>query len=602
MFIKPDSFFDKHPRFKHQVDIYALQSIHRIKDAIEAIKSQFYNCMSNPAIASHSQAKPVLEADLKLCLDTLTAKLAVPVAECNVAALSVASKLSSKLSEIDARQPELAKKRPQIEAQFGHEMWHENENKMKDHVDQWYEKIMGRPDEFQHSEMSIIQLGEYQNLDDTRFIKNDDKEDEFKLVPVQYMSGAVKTPLKPGMMPDYTLHAEDYVIDGLQESCWLSSFNKSTNDAWIACLSYELDRCIGIGLVFDLGHVLDFGLLNSPFISLGLVLGLFITLDPIIGLISDHVIRLFFAIRFILGLLISIVVVLDLLVKLGFAFGFNSSRFNHNYTVNTRSCTAEKTPDGYGKMIMKTLTRDSVQVVFPWLSKPVVYVNGNKKGSLQHTIKSTTCSGGCAFTDRFIMGNDTGIYYLSGTNLVYCTWASLSMLDFNTCSIFQKDIIDFDLTSNSYVCITTRNTLTKDCVDMSDIKSNACYRHLTTIGIVGSHAVCVATMTEDESVILAYDMNGVFESSMTIQVTNSKDGICYIRPAGVTLGYAAFIAVERHRYVHLVAIDSFGKLSVRSRVEMPSKYPSITCVTAYADEGQFIVGGNRWIKKISVKM
>ena len=89
MFIKLDSFFVEHPRVKHQVDISALQSIHHIQDVVEAIKSQFYNCMSNPAIASHPQAKPVLEAELKVCLDTLNLKLTLLAAECRLAVNAV---------------------------------------------------------------------------------------------------------------------------------------------------------------------------------------------------------------------------------------------------------------------------------------------------------------------------------------------------------------------------------------------------------------------------------------------------------------------------------------------------------------------------------
>ena len=125
---------------------------------------------------------------------------------------------------------------------------------------------------------------------------------------------------------------------------------------------------------------------------------------------------------------------------------------------------------------------------------------------------------------------------------------------------------------------------------------------MTTIGIAGSHTVCTATVTDHKAVILAYDMNGVFESIAKIQLTESKDGICFIRPAGVTLGYAAFIAVERRRCIHLVVIDSHGKLSVRSCVEMPSSSYGIMSVTAYDDAGQFIVGAYNWITKISVKM
>ena len=307
---------------------------------------------------------------------------------------------------------------------------------------------------------------------------------------------------------------------------------------------------------------------------------------------------------------------IDGLMKPGVVYSFNKSTTdtwiactgNHGrYMIDSSACTAKQMTNSAENLVMKILTRDSVQVLFPFDKTPAVYVNGIKTGSLKHAIKSIGCSDGYRFKSRFIGSSDTGIYYLSGTNLVYYTWASLSMLDFKACSILQQDVIDFDLTSNSYVCITTRNTFTKDGVDMSDIKSKACHRHLTTIGIVGSHAVCSATVTDNSAVIQAYGMNGVFESSVMIQVAKGpnkggNEGICWIMPAGVTHGHAAFIAVERYRYVHLVAIDSHGKLSVTSRVEVTkSPYP-IMCVSAYDIEGQFIVGGNKWIKKISVKM
>ena len=279
-----------------------------------------------------------------------------------------------------------------------------------------------------------------------------------------------------------------------------------------------------------------------------------------------------------------------------------------SYAIDSRACSARKMADSAERCAMKMVTRDSVQIVFQMNSKPLVYVNDIKTGSLQHKIKSTKCSDGYGITSRFITSNDTGVYYLSDTNLVCCTWASLSMSKFDACSILQADVIDFDLTSDSYVCITTRNTLAIDGDDMSDIKSKASYRHLTTVGIIGSHAVCSATLTDDSAVILAYDMNGVFESSVMIQVTKSyynkgNDGICWIMPADVTHGHAAFIAVERHNYVHLVVIDSHGKLSVTSRVEVTkSQHPRIYCVSAHDVEGRFIVGGRQWIKKISVKM
>ena len=103
------------------------------------------------------------------------------------------------------------------------------------------------------------------------------------------------------------------------------------------------------------------------------------------------------------------------------------------------------------------------------------------------------------------------------------------------------------------------------------------------------------------SVILAYDMKGKLESFTKIQV-DSNDGICFIRPAGVTHGHAACIAVERRRYIHLAVIDTQGKIAVRSRIDAISNQYPIFSVSPYGCAGQFIVGGYQCVKKISVMM
>ena len=472
--------------------------------------------MSNPAIASHPQAKPILDGGLKVYQDVFIAKLGVLATQFRVAALTVACNLSTQFSQMDVHQPQLANKRPQIVEPFGHEMWQERERALKADIEQWFEKIMVMPDKYSGSDNSTIQ--QRANHKEDSSLKNQDEEEEFKLEPVEYMSRAVNMGMTPvTTTPVYAMHADDYIIDGLPTNESLYSFNKLTPFAWLACAS-------------------------------------------------------------------------------------SSTRF----AIDSRARSGYRMADGVQSDVMKMLTRDSVQVVFAYGSTPTVYVNGIKTGYLEHTIKTTMCSDRKYFTSRFIMSSETGFFYLSATNLVYYTWAGISKPKFDACSILQKDVIDFDLTSDSYVCITTRNTLTKDGDDISDIKSLPCHRHLTTIGIVGNHAVCSATVTDDTAVILAYDMNGVFESSVMIQVTKGQklgnDGICWIKSAGVTHGHAAFIAVERHRYVHLVVIDSHGKLSVTSRVEMTKSHDTIMCVAAYDVEGRFIVSGSGWIKKISVKM
>ena len=99
------------------------------------------------------------------------------------------------------------------------------------------------------------------------------------------------------------------------------------------------------------------------------------------------------------------------------------------------------------------------------------------------------------------MNSPTGIYYLSEENLIHSTWASLWISDMHACSILQKDIIDFDLTSNSYIGITTRNTQTKDGVNISYIKSRIFYRRLTVIGTISSQLTCTAIWHSNASIL-----------------------------------------------------------------------------------------------------
>ena len=279
------------------------------------------------------------------------------------------------------------------------------------------------------------------------------------------------------------------------------------------------------------------------------------------------------------------------------------------YHIASHAPSAIRLPDS-GDHSIKVLTRDSVQVDFPWGSNPVVYVKGVKIGSLPLVAIAAKSTCGRPFTSRFVSSNDTGIYYLSGTNLVYYTWASLTALEFNAGTVLQTDALDFDLTTDSYVCITNRNTLTKDNEDVADIKSNPSHERLTTVAIVGSQAICSGTVkgNADRAVVLAYQLTGTFQDSVTVQVMRNcasycNDGICWIRPAGARHGHAAFIAVERYRYVHLVAVDSHGKLSVRSRVDVGGgEFRRIMCVSQFDAVGEFIVGGWKWIKKISVNM
>ena len=409
-----------------------------IQNAVEAYKSPFYKRISDPAITSHSQAKPALEAGLKVFLEAFNAKLEILADEWEMAALTVSYYLSARFSQMDVDQPQFANKKPMIFEPFGHEMWQESENDLKAVIDKLIEKIMIKPEQDSDSDAEAdvsaeadsyayeptIQRRSNHNEDSS--LNNQDKEEELKLLSFEFASRAVNIGTKPSTTttPAYAMHAEDYVVDGLPADGWLDSFNKSTPGSWIACAG-------------------------------------------------------------------------------------NYTR----YAIDSREDSAYKMADGAESYVMKMLTKDSVQVVFQRNATAAVYLSGIEAGSLQHDIKSITCSDGYTFSSRFITSNDTGVYYLSDTNLVCYTWASLSMLDFNACSILQTDVIDFDLSSDSYVCITTRNTLTKDGVDMSDTKSLPCHRHLTTVGIVGSHTVCSATVTDDSVVIQAYDMNGVFESS-----------------------------------------------------------------------------------------
>ena len=193
-----------------------------IHDAVEDCKSQFFKRISDPAIASHSQAKPALEEGLKSYLKDLNHEMKIIAARWRMTALTAACDLSSRFSQMDVHQPQLANKRPQVV-----------EPSMVDQDSDAYVDA----DAYADADKSTIQHRANQMEDSSSRYQNE--EEELKLVsPVKYMSRAVTIGTRHATTTAvHVMHVEACGIAGLRLDGTLYSFNKSAHGSWLMCCS-----------------------------------------------------------------------------------------------------------------------------------------------------------------------------------------------------------------------------------------------------------------------------------------------------------------------------------------------------------------------------
>ena len=115
------------------------------------------------------------------------------------------------------------------------------------------------------------------------------------------------------------------------------------------------------------------------------------------------------------------------------------------------------------------------------------------------------------------------------------------------------------------------------------------------------------------STIASIDDRGLVISSMSIRTTavNGEAFIQYLKTAIVTGNQAIILAIERSACCHLILMTASGHLHViesmpsirRPNVEYPDdRLKTITSMTKSDIEGQYIVAGYSWIKKLTVRL
>ena len=545
MFTKPDSFFNEHSKYRHLVNMSVLESIRHTHDAAEASKSQFYICMSKPAIASHPLAKSVLLGELMFCLDTFTAKLAVLAAECRVAVLAVGGSVRVQLNQMDPRQHELANKLPQIEEPFKGEIWEEREKALKADMDQWFKKIMWLPDQdLDGSTNQLIQpVNQSQSHDSDASIQDliDDTSD-INVVECRYMSAKpVVYPIRPPLH-DVSLSACVAV-----DIC-------SSLSACVAVTDIVLNDMPDRYRLTSMAHV------------------------------SDS--------RYVMG-----------------KFDEDSEvHFTYRLDIDTHKIY------GIDEKCYATniVTRDDILVVFSYHHTEVIY-DQSDYGQIEIRCKKQNASRKY-ISDRWCQQFKDDIYVIDDSDSLYrISWHDVKAHRFDSKCLIDDSVEDFYMHEHGNAILKTTGIIAlknSQTVNMKNIDYRA---EWSTVIRSANRWIACGDRKDSISTIASIDDRGVVISTLSICTTAVEEDalIQYLKTAIVKRHLSIILAIENSARCHLISMTASGHLHMlqsmpslcRPDIEYPDdSYKAINTMTESDVQGQYIVSGYLWIKKLTVSL
>ena len=133
---------------------------------------------------------------------------------------------------------------------------------------------------------------------------------------------------------------------------------------------------------------------------------------------------------------------------------------------------------------------------------------------------------------------------------------------------------------------------------------------------VANHWIATGGLN-DIAILASVGPRGHFRSSLELQLTRnryktaSNPRIYCLRPAFERRGRAVTLAIERDGVCHLVGMTARGRLAMimrlsnmadRGREYVMPNYEVVLCVSDAGVEGEFVLGGYCWMKKLTVKL
>ena len=226
-------------------------------------------------------------------------------------------------------------------------------------------------------------------------------------------------------------------------------------------------------------------------------------------------------------------------------------------------------------------------------------------------------SGWC-IADKWCQQLNDDIYIIDNRDrLQRISWQDIKAGRYTRHSVVDSNVEDFYMHDQGNAILKTTGTLVlnagRHSVEMHDMHDTFSSVKWSTVIKSADRWIVCGDRKDSSSTIVSLDDRGVVISSVSI-VTRAAWGdafIKYLKTAIVRRHEAIILAIDVNSCCHLISMTASGHLHTldstptlcRCDIKYPDEwYKQITSMTETDTEGQYIVAGYMWIKKLTVRL
>ena len=545
----PSSFFDDYPEYRSNVETAALEATHHTQHAVQACSDYFYYCKSSPIIAQVMASHPLTESapvsGLKGCLDTFSAKVAELAADCRAGAGLVVENLMRDLDRVDPRRPQLADRLPRIVEPFVDKHWHEKESALQADIKLLFERVIWKPlqdiDESSPEPINPVQQAQRDDSDASSQRSRDDTPYP-EPVEIRLMSAKPVHPIRPPLKASL-----------------------------FSCMAIEALSSLSAGMAVD-----DIAMIGMPAIKYSVLAMTHALHSRYLMCVNDH-------------------------------GGSNDAVCYADIDARAMTSICKHV------CVYNIVTRDGIAVVFKYKGNVVVVDDREHAGWTEFKCRQRPISG-MYVANRWCQQLDDDIYIVDDKDrLMRISWHDVKAGRYASHAVVDSHVEDFYVHDQGIAILKTTGTLVINggqTVCMQAVDDNA--KWSAVVKAADRWLVC-GDKTDMTSTIVNLDDQGVVISSVSILTKAVYDDawIKYLKTAIVRHHQAIILAIDVDACCHLISMTASGRLhiidsmpSIRRRdIKYPEeKFKQITSMTETDTEGQYIVAGYMWIKKLTVRL
>ena len=498
--------------------------------------------MADPRLAQIMASQPstesTLTSGLEACLANFTAKVVALAGECRAAALAVADNL---IRGLDQKTPELPDKVMPTMESFVEKQWQEREKGLKFDIQQLWQEVLRSEEEdsMETSPNANHRANNAQRYDsDASSRSSSNNILNIRIVECRYMS-KISHPLRPPLLGASCI---------IFETC-------SSLSARIAIDEIVLNDMPSLYFVLSMSPIKERQyLMNAVNISSGSGL----TLRTEIG-------------------------------------------------TNTRDAI------GLHNDVRIIVTRDNSIVLFTF-ADAMVLKDGNQIGQINIKCKYRNASAD-PISGRYYQELNDDIYIPDTEGKLWrISWPDIIARRYTSHTVVDNNVEDFYMHEHGNAILKTTGIIALSggqSIKMQDFDSSA--KWSTVIRSANRWLACGDKKTST-STIVSIDDQGVIKSSISVPtkaVGGGRAFIQHLKTAIVKGDQAIILAIDISTRCHLISMTASGRLNLiesmpsiwRPDIEYPDdKYKVITTITHSDIEGQYVVAGYSWIRKLTVRL